>query len=178
MGPDGEAVRPLEIITPTSEYDNCRAQIGLAISKWLKEIGLEVELKQFPISDIIRKMSSQDFDTMILGWDLPLGPYYLSTLFHSRNAVKGGFNIFGYKNPQFDELIEMERKEADREKRKKLVFRAQQIIARDMPCLPLYNKKMIEAYRKDRFEGWVDMLGGIMNRWSFYRLHRVDADGQ
>ena len=115
-------------------------------------------------------MYKKDFDILLLGWDLPLGPYYLYTLFHSDNNVEGGFNIFGYSNPEFDTLIENEHKELNKEKRRSLVYKAQEIIAEDLPCIPLYCKEMIEGYRNDRFEGWVDMIGGIMNRWSFNEL--------
>jgi hypothetical protein len=38
---------------------------------------------------------------------------------------------------------------------------------RDLPYLPLYNPNLIEAVRGDKFTGWVEMLEGIGNLWSF-----------
>jgi peptide/nickel transport system substrate-binding protein len=38
---------------------------------------------------------------------------------------------------------------------------------RDIPYIPLYNPKITEAVRKDKFHGWVGTLDGIGNIWSF-----------
>jgi len=43
-------------------------------------------------------------------------------------------------------------------------------LARDLPYVPLYNPKLIEAVRNDRFNGWVDTVGGIGNVWSFLQI--------
>ena len=40
----------------------------------------------------------------------------------------------------------------------------------DVPYFPLYNPKMIEGVRSNRFNGWVEMLGGIGNVWSFCQI--------
>jgi hypothetical protein len=34
----------------------------------------------------------------------------------------------------------------------------------------LYNPKIIEAVRLEGFTGWVEMLGGIGNTWSFCQI--------
>jgi hypothetical protein len=46
----------------------------------------------------------------------------------------------------------------------------QEMLMSNLPILPLYNPKLLEAVRIDRLEGWVPMLGGIGNTWSFCRL--------
>jgi ABC-type transport system substrate-binding protein len=53
----------------------------------------------------------------------------------------------------------------------------QAILGEDLPYIPLYTPLLIEAVRTDRFQGWVPMLEGIGNRWSFCRLRSVRADG-
>ena len=58
----------------------------------------------------------------------------------------------------------------DREKRRKLIFEMQRIIMRDVPYIPLYNPKLVEAARRGKFTGWVEMLGGIGNIWSFCQI--------
>jgi hypothetical protein len=49
----------------------------------------------------------------------------------------------------------------------------QEILMRDLPWLPLYTPKLAEGVREDRFTGWVNMVGGIGNRWSFCSIKPV-----
>jgi len=55
----------------------------------------------------------------------------------------------------------------DEEKRKVLIREMQKMILRDLPYIPIYNPTLIEAVRKGKFKGWVSMLEGIGNAWSF-----------
>lgn len=73
----------------------------------------------------------------------------------------------GYKNADFDRLAEESAGTLDREKRRALVWEMQRIILRDIPYIPLYNPKLLEAVRTDKFSGWVQTLEGIGNSWSF-----------
>ena len=61
----------------------------------------------------------------------------------------------------------------DMEERRALIFRMQEIIAQDVPYLPLYRPRMLEAVRTDHFSGWVPMLEGIGNLWSLCQLAPV-----
>jgi peptide/nickel transport system substrate-binding protein len=65
----------------------------------------------------------------------------------------------------------------DMKQRQALVYRMQELIAEDVPYLPLYRPKMVEAVRTDTFSGWVPMLEGIGNNWSFCQL-KPAASGQ
>ena len=58
----------------------------------------------------------------------------------------------------------------DIEKRRSLIWEMQRIIMEDIPYFPLYNPKLVEGVRTDKFSGWVQMLGGIGNIWSFCQI--------
>jgi ABC-type transport system substrate-binding protein len=96
-----------------------------------------------------------------------MDPDYLRNFFLSANDKERGWNISGYKNPEFDHLAEKSTSEMNRELRKKLIFKMQKIIMRDVPYIPIYDPALIEAVRKDTFTGWVETLDGIGNLWSF-----------
>jgi peptide/nickel transport system substrate-binding protein len=83
----------------------------------------------------------------------------------------------GYRNPDFDALADRSASEMDPVKRQALVFEMQKQIARDLPYIPLYKPSVVEAVRRDRFEGWVDMLEGIGNIWSMCLVKPVNRDG-
>jgi len=83
----------------------------------------------------------------------------------------------GYSNPAFDRLADRSAKELDEEKRRKSIFEMQEYIIKEAPYIPLYTSTSIEAYRKDRFTGWVNQLDGIGNGWSFLFLKPI-KEGQ
>lgn len=79
----------------------------------------------------------------------------------------------GYKNLEFDRIADESSRTMDVERRRALIREMQQIIMRDIPYFPLYNPKLVEAVRTDKFQGWVEMLEGIGNTWSFCQIKPV-----
>ena len=83
----------------------------------------------------------------------------------------------GYHNEAFDKLADASRKEMDRIKRQEMIWEMQRIIAHDLPYIPLYNPTIVEGVRTDRFTGWVSMIEGVGNIWSFSTLKPVIGQG-
>ncbi|MCJ7685624.1 MAG: ABC transporter substrate-binding protein, partial [Desulfobacteraceae bacterium] len=93
--------------------------------------------------------------------------------FISGNNKPKGWNTSGYTNPRFDRVADASAGAMDLEERKKLIWDMQDIIMHDLPWLPLYSPKLVEGVRRDRFTGWVSMVGGIGSRWSFCTIKPV-----
>ncbi|MEW5910488.1 MAG: ABC transporter substrate-binding protein, partial [Thermodesulfobacteriota bacterium] len=114
---------------------------------------------------------NRDFDAFILAYgQLSIDPDWIRSFFHSRNDKVRGENQVGYRNSDFDRISDQSAKTINKNARKKLICDLQEIIKKDLPYLPLYIPKMIEAVRTDRFSGWVDSLEGIGSIWSFCML--------
>jgi ABC-type transport system substrate-binding protein len=110
----------------------------------------------------------------VLGYGrLNLDPDYLRTFFSSSQDKAGGWNMSGYRNPQYDELAARSEEEMDSAKRRAILHEMQMILSQDIPYLPLYNPSLVEGARADRFTGWVEMVDGIGNNWSFLHLRPV-----
>ena len=62
------------------------------------------------------------------------------------------------------------------EERRALIRKMQDIILQDVPYYPIYDPLLIEAVRTDRFTGWVEMLEGIGNIWSFTLLEPISRE--
>jgi len=121
--------------------------------------------------------SQHDFDAFILGYGkLSLDPDYLRSFFHSQQDKKRGWNMSGYRNPLFDRLSSESASAMDLTERRELIMQMQQTVIRDVPYIPLYNPHLIEAVRHDRFDGWVEMVDGIGNPWSFTTLRPKGID--
>lgn len=101
-----------------------------------------------------------DFDVIIWGWSWgpdPSDP--LGTMITDEIAT--GYSETGYSNPQFDELYSQQATELDKEQRRQLVWQMQEIIFNDVVYLIPYYAQTVQAFRTDRFTGWVLDQGKI-----------------
>jgi ABC-type transport system substrate-binding protein len=170
--PNGQPMEKFMILTPPADYDPARAMSGMIIQEWLKEAGIPASAKPMAFKSLVEQVSVRhDFDMFILGYGrLSLDPDYLRSFFHSSQDKKRGGNKGGYKNPEFDRIADASARMMDPEKRRALIWDMQKIVMQDVPYVPLYNPNLIEAVRKDKFTGWVQMLEGIGNYWSFCQV--------
>ena len=172
MLPDGKLMGKFTILTPPADYDPHRAMCGMMMQEWLRMLGIPAYSKPMAFGALIEQVKvRRDFDAFILGYgSLSLDPDYLRNFFISRNDKRRGWNMSGYNNPAFDKIADKSAETMDRDERRKLIWEMQKIIMGDVPYMPLYNPKLIEAARKGKFTGWVQMLGGVGNLWSFCQL--------
>ncbi len=170
--PNGKPMATFNLYTPPADYDPHRAMSGMMIQEWLRDLGIPVFSRPMHFGSLLKKIKhNHDFDAFILGYGrLSLDPDYLRFFFVSANDKKRGWNMSGYRNPEYDRIATQSQSEMNPETRKALIQEMQLIIGRDVPYLPLYNPSLLEAVRIDHFTGWVPMIDGIGNRWSFCQL--------
>ncbi|MDX1523299.1 MAG: hypothetical protein R3264_16860, partial [Anaerolineae bacterium] len=96
----------------------------------------------------------------------PDGLYYF---FHSPGPQQGVGGIFtGYKNPEFDALVEQASLTFDREERRALLYQAQEILAAEVPAIVYFYPDGNFAYRIEAYDGWLSDPGhGIFTKRSF-----------
>jgi peptide/nickel transport system substrate-binding protein len=82
-----------------------------------------------------------------------------------------GFNFGGYASEAFDEIASASRMAFEQEARYDLLRQAQEVIASDLPQLPLYVPYILEIYSERRFTGWTtqDTIG-VFNDETFANL--------
>ncbi|MDZ7695602.1 MAG: ABC transporter substrate-binding protein [Deltaproteobacteria bacterium] len=170
--PDGKPMEKVTILTPPADYDPHRAMCGMMMQEWLRMLGIQASAKPTSFGALLEQVKvKHDFDTFILGYGkLSLDPDYLRTFFLSTNDKRRGWNMSGYNNPEFDRIANESAETMVRRDRRKLIWEMQKIIMRDVPYIPLYNPKLVEAVRPGKFKGWVQMLGGVGNIWTFCEL--------
>jgi peptide/nickel transport system substrate-binding protein len=173
--PDGRLMKRFTILTPPADYDPLRAMSGTMIQEWLRAMGMPAFAKPMAFGALLEQVKGRhEFDAFVLGYgSLSLDPDYLRNFFHSSNDKSRGWNMSGYNNKHFDQLADQSASEMNPENRKKLIWKMQQIIMTDVPYIPLYNPILIEAVRTDTFSGWVNMVDGIGNIWSFCQVKPV-----
>ena len=178
--PNGQLMEKFTILTPPADYDPHRAMSGMMIQEWLRAFGMPAISRPMAFGALLTQIKGRhEFDAFILGYGrLSMDPDYLRNFFHSANDKERGWNMSGYKNPEFDHLSEKSTSEMNQGQRQKLIFKMQKIIMRDVPYIPIYNPALIEAVRKDTFTGWVETLDGIGNLWSFCLVKPTDMTSQ
>ena len=86
----------------------------------------------------------RDFDAVILTGNQGPDPDTLSARFGSA----GSMQIMGYTNRDLDAVLARGREEADPAARAGAYFRAQEILAADLPIAPLYEAVRVSAFRE------------------------------
>jgi peptide/nickel transport system substrate-binding protein len=157
-GPDGRLIPPLTILSPTQGYDPLRYTFALHLESWIRTLGINVRAKPTDFNLIVEKQNTRDYDMNISGYSLGLYPSHLVAFFHSQS----GSNRTGYVNQELDRVLEGFLAADDIDEARKLAFKAQEILAEDVPYVVLYVNPLTEGYRRDhvRYQ-FTDLLDGI-----------------
>jgi len=161
---DGDGIRedpatgdPLRLRMPASEDTTGAVEAGQLIVGYLGQIGIDVRLE--PVSDA--KMNdfwgSGDFDAYIWYWSGDPDPDYQLSIFTSGQC--GGWSDGCWADPAYDALYQEQRHIMDREDRLPAVQEAQRYLYDHLPGLVLAYPGWLQAYRTDRFTGYVPAPG-------------------
>lgn len=174
----GDQIRKLEILSrPQAAQPQEFQSVQLIAQEWRK-LGLDVEVKVMPweqMADVVWYDRSKWDST---AWQQVGRPErsdpdeIIYNLFH-KSTAENGYNFVGYLNPEYDAVAEAQRIEIDRDKRRELVFKAQEILAADQPNMMLVHPKSTFAFDKTVWkpESVVNQSGiGIRNTWTFMSL--------
>lgn len=177
---DGSPIRTA-ILTPPKDYDPVRADAGIMISNNLKKIGLNIDAAPTSFDTIVAKafLPPVDFDIYILGFSLGTLPEgYLKDFFGSSQDVNlnpAGSNSAGYHNAAVDAQLEAMLTTLDNTQRIQIVKDIVGKVVNDIPWNILYYRKNLNAYRNDRWVGWVNTPPLLYNFWSLVKLQRPGA---
>jgi peptide/nickel transport system substrate-binding protein len=95
-----------------------------------------------------------DFDVILWGWGSDPDPGFLLSV-HLTDEIPTGNSETGYSNPEFDDLFAQQATELDPEKRREIIWKMEEVLHRDVAYIIPYYAQATQAYRTDRFEGWV-----------------------
>jgi peptide/nickel transport system substrate-binding protein len=91
---------------------------------------------------------------MMWGWSSDPDPSFMLSIL-TTDEITTGTSETGYSNPEYDALYTAQATELDPEARKAIVWQMQEIMMRDLPYIIPYYQQETQAFRKDRFTGWV-----------------------
>ena len=142
---DGDGVRErgplkLEFVLETNEDDPTRVQLIQAISQQLAEVGIHAIPQAVSWDELVNnKLRLRRFDAVLTGWqNLPPDPDPYP-YWHSSQANEDGTNYANYLSEESDILLQEARLINNKQQRAELYRRFQELFARDVPSLLLYQ---------------------------------------
>lgn len=137
------ARQALDLVVPAmSPVD----EMGALLREQLAEVGLAVRVTSLPFNDWVdRVIRRRDFDLTLMAARQGPDPENLSFRFGSKTANPN----LGYANPELDAALAAGAAAMDLERRARSYYRAQEILARDLPIAPLAEGVTVQAFRRN-----------------------------
>jgi ABC-type transport system substrate-binding protein len=166
-GPDGilqKDGKKFEFTLITNHPNEIRKDIATLVQSDLKKVGIKVEVQLYEWAVFISQyINKQDFDAMVLGWQLGYD-YDQYQLWHSSQTKPGMLNHCSYVNKEVDRLLELARSEFDEDKAKQYLWKLNEIIYDDQPYLFTTVPKATTALHRGEYRvkrpdgkgGWIE----------------------
>ena len=194
MGPDGVRVGPdgvpmkYRLFVRTDSDSSVKS--GEYFKSYLAAIGIEAEIKPVDENALFEIIGRGEFDMFEWGWVVEPDPdYQLSTFTCAKRSYEDGGEIYAdlsdsfYCNEEYDQLYAAQSEETDQTARADIVKQMQQILYDAVPYVVTYYYDNLEAYRSDRFTGFVGQpegSGSLLFQYGVYtytNVAPVSADG-
>ena len=135
----------------------------------LRKIGFQVELKSFEWGTFYGDLKKGYFQLALLRWVGAMDPDIYRVAFHSSQIPPKGRNRGFYINKELDKLLEQGRREENIEKRKQIYYQVQNIIAEDLPIVPLWHNNQIALVKNNIKDYFLPVNGSYLFLNSIYK---------
>jgi peptide/nickel transport system substrate-binding protein len=187
MGPDGVRVGPdgvpmkYRLFVRTDSDSSVKS--GEYFKSYLAAIGIEAEVKPVDENALFEIIGRGEFDMFEWGWVVEPDPdYQLSTFTCAKRSYEDGGEIYAdlsdsfYCDEEYDQLYAAQSEETDQTARADIVKQMQQILYDAVPYVVTYYYDNLEAYRSDRFTGFVGQpegSGSLLFQYGVYTYANV-----
>ena len=120
---------------------------------WLRDVGIDVSVRSMTDSQLYNLWYAFDWDLILYSWGTGPDPDFLLSTFRANQC--GYWSDTCYHNPEYDKLYKDQQTTVDPAERKKIVDQMQQMLYRDVPEIVLWYPNTFEAWRADRWTGFV-----------------------
>ena len=194
MGPDGVRVGPdgnpmVYRLFVRSDSDSS-VKSGEYFKSYMAAIGIQADIKPVDENALFEIIGRGEFDMFEWGWVVEPDPdYQLSTFTCAKRSYEDGGEVYAdlsdsfFCSEEYDALYAAQSEETDQAARAEIVKQMQQIIYDAVPYVVTYYYDNLEAYRSDRFTGFVGQpegSGSLLFQYGTYSYENVEpisADG-
>jgi peptide/nickel transport system substrate-binding protein len=158
--PDGSPIGKLRLYARSDSETSIN--VMAFFQEWLKDVQIDSKVTNFESSKLTNIILDGEYDTFEWGWYVEPDPDSILSYFTC--GQRGGWSDSWYCNSTYDKLYKEQASSTDEAKRADIVKQMQQMLYDDMPYLVTVYSQIGEAYRSDRWEGFVPQPnpGGIL----------------
>jgi peptide/nickel transport system substrate-binding protein len=164
----------LELRLMTVANDSIASKATPFIQGWLRQIGIKADADPVNNDTLLDRYYDLDFDMYIYGWAASPDPDFLLSTFTTDQCLI--YSDSCWSDPHYDELYLEQQKETDLEARREIVFEMQRYIYEQVPEMVLWYDRDLEAYRSDRWTGFVESPspgGYLLDQYTMYSMSSV-----
>ncbi len=137
-------------------------RIADMLANWFSEAGMKAIPEAVDSDSLVAATTpAGDYDLVIWGWGPDPDPDFILSVMTTDQFVPGGWSDSGYHNPEYDQLYLDQQRAVVKAERQAIVWKMQEMIFNDRPYIVLYYEKLLQAYRSDRFTGFIELPLGI-----------------
>lgn len=180
VGPDGEPMRYRLFVRSDSDTS---VKSGEYFKSYLAAIGIEADIKPVDENALFEIIGRGEFDMFEWGWVVEPDPdYQLSTFTCDKRSYEDGGEIYAdlsdsfFCDEEFDRLYAEQAVTTDQAARAEIVKQMQQILYDQVAYVVTYYYDNLEAYRSDRFTGFVGQpegTGSLTFQYGTYTYENV-----
>jgi peptide/nickel transport system substrate-binding protein len=138
------------------------ARIGDMMVDWFKQAGMKVTPQSMDEDSLIAATTpTGDYDLVLWAWEPDPDPDFILSVMTTDQFVEGGWSDSGYHNPAYDQLYLEQQQLVDKTARQQAIWKMQEMVFNDMPYIVLFYEELLQAYRTDRFTGFIESPLGI-----------------
>ena len=147
--PGGQGFPELELLYNNSEQ---HSRIAQAVQQmWKRELGIDIRLLSQEWKVYLTREAAGDYQVSRAGW---IGDYLDPNTFLDLLVTGRGNNRTGWSHAEYDALLARAARTADWPQRLRLFARAEQLLMREMPVMPMYYYVRASLMHPD-VRGWV-----------------------
>jgi peptide/nickel transport system substrate-binding protein len=138
------------------------ARMADMMAGWSAEAGMKAIPESMDEDAVVAATTpAGDYDLVLWSWDPDPDPDFILSVLTTDQFVEGGWSDSGYHNPEYDQLYLDQQKLVDRNARQQAVWKMQELAFNDRPYIVLNYQDLLQAYRTDRFQGFIESPLGI-----------------
>jgi peptide/nickel transport system substrate-binding protein len=158
--PDGSPIGTLRLFARSESPTSILTMKFM--QEWLADLDIDSKVTTMESSKLTNVILSGDFDMFQWGWYVEPDPDSMLSYFTC--AQRGNWSDSWYCNPAYDRLYSQQHAALDQTTRETEVKKMQEILYQDAPYLLTDYNQIGEAYRSDRWHGFLQQPdpGGVL----------------
>jgi cationic peptide transport system substrate-binding protein len=143
-------------------YNPNAIKMAELIQGYLQAVGIKVDIVSFEWSTFRERLKQGIHDSVLIGWSADNGDpdnFYRPLL--SCGAINSGTNRAFWCSPEYDVLINQALQYTGIEDRQYFYFKANELIAQEVPLLPIAHASKYQAFRSELVGFEINALGGV-----------------